>query len=140
MLPVALHIPVAGSYSSALAKMPTSNSKPPATSTCPLGSNVAVWLKRGVVMLRGAVHTPVAGPYSSALAKSLLLFRPPATSTCALGSQVAVWRQRGVPRSPVAVHIPPVACAGIDELSSTATSSPATALLMEAKAKTRPAA
>src|SRR5947208_1077231 len=95
----------ADSYSSALARKPSMKLTPPATSTCPFGSNVAVWLKRGVVMLRVAVHTPVAGSYSSALAKSLLLFRPPATSTCPFGSNVAVWSQRALRRLPVSLHV-----------------------------------
>src|SRR5436190_1554657 len=104
MLPVAVHIPVAGSYSSALANWPWWFS-PPATNTCPFGSNVAVCSKRGVVMLPVAVHTPVAGSYSSALAKSLLLFPPPATSTCPFGSNVAVWSQRALRRLSVSVHV-----------------------------------
>src|SRR5438874_1626239 len=104
MLPVTVHIPVAGSYSSALAKTSLLLS-PPATSTCPFGSNVAVCMRRSVVMLRVAVHTPVAGSYSSALAKSLLLFRPPATSTCPFGSNVAVWSQRALRRLSVSVHV-----------------------------------
>ena len=69
MLPVAVHVPVAGSYSSALAKGCSQSSMPPATSTCPFGSNVAVCESRAVAMLPVAVHVPVAGSYSSALAK-----------------------------------------------------------------------
>jgi len=42
MLPVAVHTPVAGSYSSALAKIVPPGLLPSATSTCPFGSNVAV--------------------------------------------------------------------------------------------------
>ena len=41
-LPVTLHVPVAGSYSSALANGRSKSSCPPVTSTCPLGSSVAV--------------------------------------------------------------------------------------------------
>jgi len=60
-LPVAVHIPVAGSYSSALAKtvnpsLPT----PPATNTCPFNSNVAVWEKRAVPRSPVALHLPGA--------------------------------------------------------------------------------
>ena len=50
MLPVAVHIIVAGSYSSALAITPWPP-MPPATSTCPFGSNVAVCPKRGTSAL-----------------------------------------------------------------------------------------
>src|SRR4029077_2547220 len=46
--PVALHIPLVGSYSSALVKAPI---YPPATSTLPLGSNVAVCCMRAVLRL-----------------------------------------------------------------------------------------
>src|SRR5450759_5143298 len=42
MLPVSVHWPVDGLYSSALARKPSVFS-PPAMSTCPLGSSVAVW-------------------------------------------------------------------------------------------------
>ena len=82
ILPVAVHTPVAGSYNSALAKVPLML-PPPATSTCPFGSNVAVCKEREVVILPVAVHIPIAGSYSSALS-------PLATSTCPFGSNVAV--------------------------------------------------
>src|SRR5437762_1237616 len=137
MLPVAVHTPVAGLYSSALAALPWP--KPPATSTCPFASNVAVCQKRTLAMLV-AVHTPLPGSYSSALVKSsVVLLRPPATSTCPFGSNVAVCEERAVTRSPVALHLPG-GCAGTDGLSSAAALSAAAALLMGAKAKTRPAA
>ncbi len=65
MLPVGVQVPVAGLYSSALAKIghepSTQVPLPPATSTWPLGSSVAVWPKRAVVMLPVAVHVPAAG-------------------------------------------------------------------------------
>src|SRR6476659_9686098 len=47
MLPVAVHVPLAGSYSSAVVLAPN----PPATKTLPLGSNVAVCPKRAGVRL-----------------------------------------------------------------------------------------
>jgi hypothetical protein len=59
MLPVAVHTPVAGSYSSALVKMPPSP-WPPATSTCRLGSNVAVCEERTLAMLPVTIHLPGA--------------------------------------------------------------------------------
>ena len=89
MLPVVVHVPVFGSYSSvpvfAVTKFP------PATSTWPLGSSVAVWKARGVLMRPVVVHVPLVRSYSSALSKMLLLgLIPPATSTWPLGSSVAV--------------------------------------------------
>src|SRR5690348_11893638 len=71
MLPVGVHAPVAGLYSSALAKMGhepfTQVPSPPATSTWPSCSSVAVWPARTVVMLPVAAQVPVAGLNSSAL-------------------------------------------------------------------------
>ena len=43
MLPVAVNVPAAGSYSSALARTRPLPSSPPAMSTFPLPNNVAVW-------------------------------------------------------------------------------------------------
>ena len=61
MLPVAVQIPVAGSYSSALAKtVKPSLPKPPVTNTCPFNSNVAVWEKRAVTRSPVALHLPGA--------------------------------------------------------------------------------
>ena len=77
------------SYSSALARKPLAPN-PPATSTLPLGSNVAVCRSRPVVRLPVALHVPLAGSYSSALLSAPLLPAPPATSTLPLGSNVAV--------------------------------------------------
>ena len=65
-----VQIPLAGSYSSALAIAK------PATSTFPFGSNVAVCSLRRPFILPVAVHTPVAGSYSSALAKRVTSSRP----------------------------------------------------------------
>ena len=86
---MALHVPLAGSYSSALVRK--TPFYPPATSTLPLGSNVAVCCRRAVLRLPVALHVPLAGSYSSALGEGLkLLSSPPATSTLPLGSNVAV--------------------------------------------------
>ena len=41
-LPVGVQVLVAGSYNSALARVPLAAGNPPATSTIPLGSKVAV--------------------------------------------------------------------------------------------------
>ena len=81
MLPVAVHRPVPGSYSSAVATSPAPGSlqaQPPVTSTVPSDSNVAVWPMRPWDMLPVAVQRPVTGSYSSAAVK---LPSPPATST-----------------------------------------------------------
>ena len=59
-------LPVAGSYSSALARKPVLP-YPPATSTLPEGSSVAVWNPRAVLKLPAVLQAPVAGSYSSAL-------------------------------------------------------------------------
>ena len=61
MLPVADQVPVAGSYTSAEALSTTLASEPPATSTLPPGSRVAVWEARPVPRPATAVHVPVAG-------------------------------------------------------------------------------
>src|SRR5258707_3700659 len=100
-LPVALHVPVAGSYSSALLRKLTPLN-PPATSTLPLGNNVAVCARRAVLRLLVALQVPVAGSYSSALASSPPL-NPPATSTLPLGNNVAVCTKSAVLRLPLAL-------------------------------------
>jgi hypothetical protein len=59
MSPVGVQVPVAGSYSSALLRTWTKLlSSPPATSTLPLGSNVAECSNRGVTRLPVAMKTP----------------------------------------------------------------------------------
>ena len=60
MFVVAVHDPVSGSYSSAF----TVGNSPPATSTLPSGSSVAVWLKRGVTIFPVADQVPLSGSYS----------------------------------------------------------------------------
>src|SRR5438477_7443325 len=57
MLPVTVHWPVDGLYSSALVRKPAVFS-PPATSTCPLGSSVAVWPALAVLRLPVTVQFP----------------------------------------------------------------------------------
>jgi hypothetical protein len=84
MFPVAVNVPVAGSYSSALA-IPELK-PPPAIKTLPSWSRVAVWRKRGVVMLPVAVNVP---------------------ADCAIKeARVAVCPSRGVVMLPVAVNVP----------------------------------
>src|SRR5215471_2712167 len=82
MLPVAVNFPVAGLYSSA--------GPPPAISTWPLFSKVALCPALAPTMLPVGVNFPVAGLYSSALARRLkFASSPPAMSTWPLGSRVA---------------------------------------------------
>ena len=64
---------------------------PPATSTLPLDSNVAMCEKREVVRLPVVVQVPLAGSIQFRAAKRKLpLPIPPATSTLPSGSNVAV--------------------------------------------------
>ena len=65
MLPVTLHAFVDGSYSSADAVRPPPL-KPPATSTCPPLSRVAVCSDRAVAMLPVTLQVSLTGSYSSA--------------------------------------------------------------------------
>src|SRR5450756_138269 len=121
MLPVAVQDPLPGSYSAAEAsgglRLALLLPEPPATSTLPSGSSVAVWNMRGVGMLPVAVQDPLFGSYSSAEASgglpppvsppgTLLLTVPPATSTLPSVSSVAVWNWRGVTMLPVTVQDP----------------------------------
>ena len=88
---MAVHVPLAGSYSSALLRPLPLLPTPAATSTLPLGSNVAVCDRRAVVRLPVSLQLPLAGSYSSALLTATKLASyPPATSTLPLGSNVAV--------------------------------------------------
>ena len=107
--PVGIHRPIAGSYSSTLFVTVLRESSPPATSTWPEGSSVAVWRLRPVLSGPVDVHFPVAWSYSSLAARGppgQQLGDPPAISTWPEGSSVAVWSERAVPRSPVEVHRP----------------------------------
>ena len=62
MLPMPLQVPLAGSYNSAIAE---DDPDPPATSTMPLDSSVAVeW---GLAILPVLLQVPLVGSYSSAL-------------------------------------------------------------------------
>ena len=59
-LPVNVQVPLAGSYSSALAKVKPLVSNPAAASVVPLDNRVAVCPNRPVVRLPVAVHVPFA--------------------------------------------------------------------------------
>jgi len=107
MLPVGVHRPVSGSYSSALEVAVVF--WPPATRTLPLGNKVAVCSRREVIIESVGVHVPVPGSYNSALAVTLPeASMPPVTRTCPLFSSVAVAMKRAVLMLPVAVHVPGV--------------------------------
>jgi len=58
-LPVAVHFPVLGSYTSA--EPPAASQQPPNTSTLPSPSLTANCCVRAVIMLPVAVHFPVRG-------------------------------------------------------------------------------
>ncbi len=84
--PVRAHFPVAGLYSSALDRPPPALVQhPPATSTSPPRSKVAVASLRAAGMLPVGAKVRVAGSYNSAEA-----LPPPAMSTLPLVSSVAV--------------------------------------------------
>ena len=66
MFAIAVQDPVSGSYSSAASVGSSPRRRaPPATSTLPSGSSVAVWLWRGVVIFPVADQVPLSGSYSS---------------------------------------------------------------------------
>ena len=56
-----VQVPVAGSYSSALAEAWSGPSCPAATNTIPLGSKVAVWNECPLFRLPVLLHIPLAG-------------------------------------------------------------------------------
>src|SRR3546814_8107955 len=62
-------------------RAPVGLSYPPATSTFPLGSNVAVKLIKGVSRPAATVQTWLTGSYSSALSRILPPVQPPRTRT-----------------------------------------------------------
>ncbi|KFA93702.1 hypothetical protein Q664_08055 [Archangium violaceum Cb vi76] len=108
--PVGLHVPVVGSYTSALEKGPL-GLEPPVTSTRPEGRSVAVCFSRAVASRPVGLHVPVAGSYTSALERGPmgpepLGPEPPVTSTWPESNSVAVWLVRGMARVPVGLHVP----------------------------------
>ena len=86
---MAVQLPLAGSYSSALAKIAAA-----VRSSCHQHLAVGQQRRRVRYACGGeaavAVQLPLAGSYSSALANSRCYYNPPATSTLPLGSNVAV--------------------------------------------------
>ena len=76
---------------------------PPAMSTLPLGSRVAVCESRGAASLPEVrLKVPVAGSYSSAESLTDVELCPPTIRTLPLGSKVAVWRWRSIDICPAA--------------------------------------
>jgi len=132
--PVALQVRVDGSNISALETEPLGADPrlqpspwltPPATTTRPSASNVAVWNWRATLMSGTAVHNPVAGSNSSAEAITPDAPAPPVTRTFPLLSKVAVWPYLAVARLPVVEACPTLT--GVttmsDEAIATVTSS-----------------
>src|SRR3989442_1786815 len=80
---------------------------PPATSTLPFESSVAVWLSRAPAMVPVVDQVPEAGSYNSAPAKDPPpdAVSPPVTSTLPLDSNVAVWPMRRIDIEPVYDHM-----------------------------------
>ena len=78
---------------------------PPATSTLPLFSRVAVCCSRAVARLPVVLKVPATGSYSSVVAVSPALAAPPVTSTLPLFSRVAVCNDRATCMLPVAVNV-----------------------------------
>src|SRR6516165_10077488 len=110
MLPVTDQVPVAGLNSSALASAKLLP-EPPATSTWPSGSSVAVALIRGVFSWPVTAQVPVAGLYSSGLgsAGAPPPELAPVISTWPSCSSVATPSVCAACMLPVAVKVPEVA-------------------------------
>jgi len=96
---VEVNTPVLGSKSSALAF------PPPATSTLPFASKVAVWPIRAILIVPVRVKAPVAGLKSSAAASVAVPFVPPVSKTLPLASKVAVCPARAVVMLPARLKV-----------------------------------
>src|SRR5438067_5697980 len=135
MLPVGVKVPVVGLYNSALARSPV-ESAPPATSTVPLLSSVAVWPSRALFMLPVGVKVPVVGLYNSALASlPLVVLMPPAINTIPLLSNVALGSWRPVFMLPVGTNVPCCAIAVLENVVRLAHSRARTAARARAQRK-----
>src|SRR5437879_794544 len=96
-----LHVPLVRSYSSdEVRKPPKVRSLPPATSTSPVGSRVAVWKARLLFTLPVVLQVPLPGSYTSDGAAL------PTTNTSPVFSRVAVWAFRARLMLPVGLHVP----------------------------------
>src|SRR5207302_8718822 len=98
MLPAAGEAPLAGSYSSA--DVSGEPLLPPATSTVPLVSSVAVAFSRALAI--EPVSRQGAGSYSAAEARAPELSSPPATSRLPVLSKEAVATNLALGRDPAA--------------------------------------
>jgi hypothetical protein len=107
MSSVALQVPLAGSYNSALVN-PLCPALPPTTRTRPSRSRVALWLPRAVESEPVVDHWPVTGSNSSAEARAVnpawAAVTPPATSTRPSASSRAVCPNRADAIAAAAVH------------------------------------
>src|ERR1019366_2168174 len=101
--PVNLQVPVVGWNNSAPVGLPLV-SVPPAMSTVPAGSNVAVGPKCAEFIELVGVEVFAYGAYNSALARLPPLFSPPAIRISPLVSKVAVCAARAVIRLPPSDH------------------------------------
>ena len=90
---LAVGVRVGARDSSALAYV-VAEPSPPAASTIPFGSKVAVCPPRALFRLPVNVQVPLVVSYSSARAEKFALPHPPATRTMPLGSKVAVCSPR----------------------------------------------
>jgi hypothetical protein len=111
MLAVAVHVPVPGSYSSALVRKIEYDPPPwypPVMSTNPLGSKVVAQNALAAVMRPVDENFPVAGSYRSWTLLGKYPSKPcgpPATSTAPLFNSVAVSDDLGARMLPVAVNV-----------------------------------
>nr|WP_232537530.1 hypothetical protein [Cystobacter fuscus] len=98
--------PAWASYTSTVVRAPPL--LPPATSTLPDGSNVAVSSLRPRPEAKppAELHVLVAGSYTTAVASRPVVFSPPTTSTCPDGSRVAVCACRATGMGATAVQVP----------------------------------
>ena len=88
---VGVGVAVCVAFSSALLRRTKPIPCPPATSTVPLSSKLAVCSARAVLRLHVAVQVSSAGSYSSALLRETKpVANPAATSTLPLGNKLAV--------------------------------------------------
>ena len=91
MFPIAVNSPVVGSKSSAVEVAFPLSPTPPARSTLPFVSSVAVWQLRAHTMFPVAVKTPVEESKISAVPNVVLCrSSPPVTRTLPSPSNVAV--------------------------------------------------
>src|SRR3954447_16719958 len=101
---VVVQADISGSYTSTL-EVPVPLKKPPATSTLPLGNNVAVWASLATWSDPAGCQLIEAGSNSSAVSSGASP-APPTTSTRPVDNRVAVCANRATFMLPTLVHIP----------------------------------